>query len=395
MQYLKEKPQKYLLDGCKMLYYPDKLKDFMNGKRIMPITIDMGIHKSCNMRCVMCYGIFQKPSNDYIPTNSLLAIAEDCRKLDIKGVAIVGDGEPTMNKGLYQFVLALSKNNVASAVATNGLLLDNKKIDILVSNCSWLRFHVSGIRENYPIIHRKTTINDFYRLEKLIRYAVEHSKKATIGLQMVLIPDNFFDIIPFAKWAIELGVDYVQIKQFSDAGSGMPMHFDMNQYKSAENMLKEAEMLSNNKTKIIIKWKALKDSQDITMSKKWDYDRCIDLPFLFQISGNGKCYPCGYLFNNDLFNNDEYCYGDITKERLYDIINSEKYWKIIDKIKNIDMINLCEGQCRHSCGNQFIDRFIKSYNKTKDVEKSLIDLCGSKEQYNLLKNNPPLHIEFI
>jgi len=388
MQYLREKPQKYLLDGCKMLFYPDKLEDFMNGKRISPVSIDMGIHKGCQIFCKFCYGIFQNKSADYIPTNSLLNIAEDCRKLGIKSIAIVGDGEPTLNKGLYPFVSALSENGIASAVATNGLLLDNSKIDILTNNCSWVRFNVSGIRENYPVIHGKTTLKDFYRLEKLIKYAVEHSKKATIGLQMVLIPDNFFDIIPFARWAVELGVDYAQIKQFSDAGKGMPMHFDMEQYKSVESLLKEAERLSNDKTKIKIKWKALEDSQNITLYNKWDYDNCIDLPFLFQISGNGKCYPCGYLFNNE-----EYCYGDITKERLYDIINSEKYWNIIEKIRNMPLKELCFGQCRHCSGNQFMDRFTKAYKG--NVKETLIELCGSKEQYQLWIDNPPEHIQFL
>jgi len=388
MEYLKSSPQKYLMDGCKLLWYQDKLSDWINGERIVPISVDIGIHKGCNIRCLFCYGLFQKKSAEYIPTHHLLRFAEDCGNVGIKGVAIIGDGEPTLNRGLYPFVCALSDNNVKSAVATNGLLLDSRKIDILVDNCSWLRFNVSAIEDKYPIIHQGAKITDFRRLEKLLEHTVSHKKDCTIGLQMVLIPECFDQIIPFVSWAVKLGVDYAQIKQFSDAGEGMPMHFDMKEYDKVKELLKTAENMTTDKTKIKIKWKAMEDAKNIKLLKQWDFDNCVDLPFLFQISGDGKCYPCGYLFNNE-----EYCYGDITKESLIEILESDKYWNIIDKIKNKVLIELCEGQCRHTCSNQFMDRFVKTYKgNTKDT---LIELCGSKEQYQILIDNSPEHLEFV
>lgn len=386
--YLTQQPQKYLMDGCKLLWYRDRLNQWVKGNRIMPITVDMGIHKGCNIKCIYCYGVYQKPSSDYIPTDRLLQFAKDCKDCNIKGVAIVGDGEPTMNKGLYPFVEALTDNSVASAVATNGLLLDNQKIDILTRNCSWVRFNVSAIENKYPEIHKGTTIVDFKRLEKLIEYAVEHKEDCTIGLQMVLIPDCLDQIVPFAKWAVRLGVDYAQIKQFSDAGSGMPIHFDMKVYDEAKLLLRQAELLSTNQTKIKVKWKALEDSKNITTSSQWDFHRCLDLPFLFQISGNGKCYPCGYLFNQE-----KYCYGSVIDDTLKNILQSDRYWDIIRTIAETPLIELCTGQCRHCQSNQFIDRFMKIYNG--DTDKTLTELCKSQEQYDRLLSNPPEHLEFI
>ena len=119
MDYLQEAPKKYLMDACKMAWYPEKLQAFMDGERILPVTLDVAIHKSCNMRCIFCYGEYQKPSTEYIPTDRLLALAEDAGQLGVKGIAIIGDGENTMNKGLYQFVEALTDNGVESAYADN------------------------------------------------------------------------------------------------------------------------------------------------------------------------------------------------------------------------------------------------------------------------------------
>lgn len=380
--------EKYMLDGNKLFWYPERLQNWLDGKRIMPITIDIGIHKGCNIACIFCYGFFQKKSKEFIPIHTLLQLAKDAKKCDIKGIAIVGDGEPTLNMGLYPFVQALTDNNVASAVATNGLLLHSRKIDILIKNCSWIRFNVSAVYERYSDIHKGADIKDFYRLERLIRYAVEHKKKCTIGIQMVLIPQCFDQIIPFAKWAIELGVNYAQIKQFSDPGADIPIEVDLAKYKDAEKLLKEAEGLSNNTTQIKIKWKALKDSRNISMNKKWDFDRCLDLPFLFQISGNGKCYPCGYLFNSE-----KYCYGDLRENSLYKILNSDRYWAVIKEIANTPMEKLCTGQCRHCSSLQFIDRLVKIYRG--NLKQSLIELCGSKEQYDKLMDNKVAHLEFV
>lgn len=388
MKYLREPPKKYIFDGCKLFWSEDKLQDFVDGKRMMPSTIDMGIHKGCNMRCTFCYGTYQKPSKEYIPEEKLLQIADDAGTCGIKGIAIIGDGEPTLNPGLYPFVERLTARGVESAVATNGLLLDDEKTEILTKNCTWLRFNISAVEDKYEKIHKTVPSGSFEKIKRIIEYAVKHKGGCTIGLQMVLIPEAFDQVLPLAHLGVELGVDYVQVKQFSDAGTGMPMHFDMHRYDEITENLRQAESLTNEKTQIIIKWHALEESKKITMDKTWSFDRCVDLPFLFQISGNGKCYPCGYMFNKD-----EYCYGDLQKQSLYDILHSERYWGVIEKIARIPVEKLCNGQCRHSCSNEFMDKFFKA-NKNS-VRDSLIELAGGVEQYQKLKDNPPEHLSFI
>lgn len=388
ISYLREPPKRFLFDGCKLFYYESKLQDFLSGKRLTPVTVDMGIHKGCNMRCTFCYGTYQKPSKDYIPTVKLLEVADDAAWLGIKGIAIIGDGEPTLNPGLYPFVEALTARGVESAVATNGLLLDDEKTCILTRNCTWLRFNISAVGEKYAKIHKGVPKGSFEKLKKTIQHAVTYRDRCTIGLQMVLVPEAFDQVVPLAKLGVELGVDYVQVKQFSDAGTGMPMHFDMNRYDEITESLKEAEALENDTTKIIIKWHALEESKKITMEKKWSFDRCVDLPFLFQISGNGKCYPCGYMFNKE-----PYCYGDLMEQSLFQILNSDHYWNVVDKVADTPLDKLCNGQCRHSCSNEFMGKFLKVCNK--GAKDALIKMAGSKEQYTRLKRNPPEHLSFI
>ena len=377
---------KYLMDGCKMLWNQDRLQAFLDGKRIMPVTIDMGIHKGCNIHCAYCYGVKQHKSHKSILPSRLLVMADDAKAAGIKSVAVIGDGEPTMNRGLYPFVRRLKANGVACAVATNGLLLNENQIEDLTSSCTWLRFNISGVAKYDRIMGSR--LNSLQKFERIVKYAVEHKHDCTIGLQSVLIPDGFSEIVPLAQKAIEWGVDYLVIKQFSDGGDGMPMHFDMDEYKKAQADLKLAEEMSTDKTQIIVKWAAMCDSIDITKHKKWDFDKCIDPPFLFQISGDGGCYPCGFLFGEA-----DYCYGNINEQNLIDILNSDRYWSVIKKVAETPLEKLCTGQCRHSEGLKFMDKLTKAYKG--DLQEALAAVCGGKEKYDTIMANPPAHLEFL
>jgi MoaA/NifB/PqqE/SkfB family radical SAM enzyme len=374
------------MDGCKMIYNQQRLQSFLDGDRIMPVTIDMGIHKSCNIKCAYCYGIKQGKSPEYIREDRLKLLAEDACKAGIRSIAIVGDGEPTMNKGLYSFVEALHEKSIDCAVATNGLLIKKNEMDILTKCCTWLRFNISGVDKYDKIMGAPK--DSLYELEDRVKAAVANKQGCTIGLQAVLIPEGFSEIIPLAEKALEWGVDYLVIKQFSDGGEGMPIHFDMDEYQKAVKDLKYIESLSTDKIQIIIKWKAMCDSANITKNKKWEFDSCIDLPFLFQISGDGGCYPCGYLFGNK-----EYCYGNVNEERLINILNSEKYWNMIKKVAETPLEKLCTGQCRHMEGLKFLNKLTKIYRG--NLESSLIEMCGGFINYKQIMNNPPEHINFL
>lgn len=374
------------MDGCKLLWHQDRLQEFLDGKRIMPITIDMGIHKSCNIHCKYCYGVKQIPSAKYIPVDRLMMLAEDAHKAQVRSIAVIGDGEPTMNRGLYPFVKELKRLGVDCSVGTNGLLLDDEKIDTLTSSCTWVRYNISGVDKYDEIMGARK--GSFYTFEKVVKESVRNKKECTIGLQVVLIPEGFTEIIPLARKAVEWGVDYLVIKQFSDAGEGMPMHFDMDDYAKVVELLKTAEKMSTDRTKIIAKWQAMEDSKNITKYNKWDYDRCIDPPFLFQISGNGDCAPCGFLFNNP-----DYCYGNVCTERLFDILNSERYWGVIEKLKNTPVQNICKQQCRHTPGLRFLHKLNGVYQG--NLQDALAQMYGGIRKYQKVLNNRPEHLNFF
>ncbi len=339
------------LDSNKLQWHmPRILKHYVHGKRIAPVMIDAGITKVCNIKCEFCYGIHQKMTGTMIPRDALLRLFEEAPKVGIKAIAIVGDGEPTLNPALVDAIKAGKDSGLDMAVATNGVRMPDNMIADLVDRLVWLRFNLSAVGDNYAVVHgapvwEKVKAN----IERAVRYRNVSGSKCTIGLQMVLTENAFKSVLEEAQFAIDAGVDYFVIKQCSDPKNDrmvVPLQewFDK---PGVVKVLKDAEAMSTPKTRIIVKFAA------IASRIRRPYDHCLDVPLLFQMSGDGKCYPCGYLFGDE-----RYCYGDITKQSIGEILASEHYWSVIEYMKTkFDVHKDCAGHCRHQSTNEFMHNF--------------------------------------
>lgn len=352
------KIDKWRLDDCKLVWHMDRIhKHYVLGKRIMPILIDIGITKLCNIRCEYCYGLFQKMTGEMIPADKLIQLFQDAPKIGVKAIAIIGDGEPTLHPALYDAILAGAEGGLDMGMATNGVKIDDDQMITLLNNLVWLRFTVSAVGDGYEIVHGKPYWDIVRKnIERAVRIKKRLNLPVTIGLQMVLTPNAFKYVIDEAKFAVAAGVDYFVIKQYSDPQCDKMPSVVAGWYDTTEvqDTLHQAERLSTFGTRIIVKYQA------IEWTKKRPYDRCADVPLLFQISGDGKCYPCGYLFGDE-----RYCYGDLKKQTLGKILESEHYWEIVNYMQTkFDVHKDCAGACRHNATNRFVNEFI---NRTEHI----------------------------
>jgi hypothetical protein len=80
-------------------------------------------------------------------------------------------------------------------------------------------------------------------------------------------------------------------------------------------------MMSNEKTKIIIKWDKIKNKG------KPSYNRFYGPQFLLQISGSGLGAPSGMFFNARY---SKLHIGNFAEERFIDIFKSDRYWRVMD-----------------------------------------------------------------
>lgn len=328
------KEGKLILDSHKLPFHFDRVEAWENGEKIPPVTVDMALTRACSAMCSFCYAIMQEPQERRsIKEQDALNLLDDFSEIGVKGVSLISDGESTLSKAYVPFVQHAAELGISVANATNGWEWEPDKIDEVLPHMTWIRFTVAaGTPEGYSRIMFKGPEHThvFDRAMSHIKYAVDSKKKnnlkCTLGIQMVLMPEFKDEIIPFAKLAVDLGVDYGVIKHCSDDEYGS-LGVDYDKYEGMYKLLEEAESMSTDDTKIIVKWEKIKDKG------KPSYKRFYGPQFLLQISGSGLIAPSGMFFNARY---SKFHMGNFTEERFIDIYNSDRYSRTMNYLASPD-----------------------------------------------------------
>ncbi len=323
-----QRQEKYILDGSKVLWHQDRLKQWNFGKgRVAPITIDCALTTKCSYRCVYCYGKMQCINqSDNMDWETIAGFLDDASEIGVKAISFVSDGESTCNPHLKDAIIRGKKNGMDMALGTNGFLLKDEELPDILRCLTYLRFNISaGDRDRYAYIHGCQPAC-YDKVCETIRRAVsikrEERLAVTLGMQMVLMPEFADQIIPLTKLGKELGVDYLVIKHCSDDEDGT-LGVDYSKYDGLAGLLEEAESYSDGDYQVTAKW-----SKIMSHGEK-RYCKCFGAPFILQMSGTGLVAPCGMFFNDKY---KKYHIGNIKETRFKDLFNSDRYWEVMDSI---------------------------------------------------------------
>lgn len=372
---------RFLMDSHKLLWHPDRVAEWRRGKRIVPIHIDVGLSKGCNIRCHYCFGhlqgnLYEEGRDVYFPREPLLDYVRSAGEVGVRSMAFVGEAEPTLNPALDEAIVEGSRAGVDIALATNGILFVPSRENL--SHLTWLRFNISAASpESYQRLHRS---KDFDKAVDSIAQSVEvkerYGLETTVGMQMVLTPKNFPEAVPLTKLGRKLGVDYFVIKQCSDTLTSALGVFDKleDARKAYKPVLEEAESLGTPDYDVIVKWSKI-------LGTEQSYDNCLGVPFLLYSSGDGKIFPCGMFFLEKYW--DKFLMGDLTKQSFRDIITSERYWEVVERVRDMGT-----GGCYAGCRTHAINEFLWDY-----VHKTPKEVRELKKD---IKSKPvPPHVNFI
>lgn len=364
-----------ILDGTKLQWHQDRLRDWRMGRRIAPITIDMALTRACNYGCHFCYAMLQENDRKVITSQVIRDFIDDCAEIGVRGISLVSDGESTVSPVFVEAVQYGASKGLSMAVGTNAFVLTEPKLADILPYLTYLRVNISageakryaeimGVKERY-----------FYRVCQNIRdmaaFKKKHGLSVTIGMQMVLMPDYADQVLPLARLGKELRPDYLVIKHCSDNEDG-DLGVDYSGYEALEGLLREAEALSDDEYKVVVKW------SKIAAGDKRSYQRCYGAPFMLQISGSGLIAPCGMLFNERY---KRFHIGNICETRFKDIFNSDAYWDVMSYLgsSDFDAQKMCGTLCLQHKVNEALDQHVKGY--------TTLPLPTGIE--------PPKHINFI
>lgn len=359
MSVAEEVAERLILDGTKLAWHEDRVRAWERGERIAPITIDMALTRACDATCSFCYAMLQESSErKYLDKQVMDRFLNDCAEIGVKAISLVSDGESVLSP-TYEFTVQRGYElGINMASGTNGWKLDYARLEQVLPFLTYIRFNVSGgTPERYAEImfNNPKRTDVFDNAMDNIRAAVDIKRRfglnVTIGTQMVLMPQDADQIIPFAALSLDLGVDYGIIKHCSDDEKGS-LGVDYSKYPALYPALRQAESMGTERTQIHIKWSKIGEGA------KRSYARCYGPPFLLQISGSGLVAPCGMLFNSRY---SKFWIGNIVDEGFKSIWQSERYWDVMRYLggEHFDARWMCGALCLQHRVNDSLDRHVK------------------------------------
>ncbi|HHT9135574.1 MAG TPA: SPASM domain-containing protein, partial [Candidatus Avalokitesvara rifleensis] len=217
-----------------------------------------------------------------------------------------------------------------------------------LGSLDWIKISLdSGTPETHAKIHRSHP-KDFDRILSNIAYAVKLKKErnysCTIGIQLLLLPDNAQEVELLAKKSKELGVDYLVVKPYSQHPFSQNVKYSAVHYNN-HNHLKELPRKYNNENFSLIIRQHTMDKHD----KGRSYRHCYGIPFMTYIDTEGIVWACKDYIGDQRFN-----LGSITKRHVSEIFNSPETKKFYRWVSEELDVTQCRSNCRLDEANRLL-----------------------------------------
>lgn len=343
-------PQEYdfRIDTHKLIFHPDRVAEWMKGKSVCPIYLEIAPVGACNHRCIFCAVDYLGYNRRILDLEIFKQTLKDASVLGVRSIMFAGEGEPLIHKDICEIVKFTKALGIDTAITTNGVLFTKEKSLQLLKYLSWIRISLNaGKSKTYAKVHR-TNEGDFYKVLNNIKEAVriknKYKYKATIGVQLLLIPENKEEVFTLAKILKETGVDYFSVKPYSQHPLSVCRISSDFKYTDLMSLGKKLMKMQTSRFKIIFR--------DLTMERlaiSKEYKRCLGLPFWAYIDSRGDVYSCSAFLGKKGF-----CYGNIYNESFSDIINGKRRKVIIDKISLRMDVKKCRLACRLDKINSYL-----------------------------------------
>jgi len=346
--------QAMTLDGSNVGYHRERVEAWERGERIAPIFMDIAWTRKCQAACHFCYAQAQASEGGEITRENAMDFLEDAAEIGVLAANYISDGESTMVPWYAEAVEKATDLGIAIGAGTNGISLSQNTLERILPRLMSLRVNFSaGEKKRYAeIMGLKQAVYDVVigNIRNAVKLVRDNKWPCIVNMNLVCDPKDADQLLPFARLATELGVHYAIIKHCAVDTDGV-LEVDYKGYGKIDETLRECEALSDETTKIVVKWNKLKH-QGIRQ-----YSRCFGPPFALQMSGNGLIAPCGPLFNEKY---RAFHVGNITTQRFKDMFHSERYWEVMRYLASdeFDPRKRCPSDCMQNLTNDWLYRYL-------------------------------------
>lgn len=345
------------LDGSNIGHHRERVEAWARGEKVAPIFMDVAWTRRCQAACYFCAAQTQASEGGVITREHALSFLEDAAELGVLAMNYISDGESTMVPWYAESVERATDLGMQIGAGTNGISTTKPVLERILPRLASFRVNFSaGEKKRYAeIMGLKQAVYDIVigNIRTAVQLVRDNKWQCVTNMNLVCDPDQSDQLLPFARLAKDLGVHYAIIKHcWVDTHMDGLLKVDYKGYGRIEETLKECEALSDDTTKIVVKWNKLKHQGER------QYSRCFGPPFALQMSGNGLIAPCGPLFNEKF---RAFHVGNITQQRFRDIFHSERYWEVMRYIASdeFDPRKRCPSDCMQNLTNDWLYRYLE------------------------------------
>ena len=334
------------MDSHKLMYHPQRVADWLNGKTIYPIEMEVGLSGACNHRCIFCAVDYMEYKPRLLGANVYLKNLKLMGKLGLKSIIYAGEGEPLTHPDAPDIFNQTKENGIDAAMSTNGVLFTKEKAAACMAALTWIRVSIAGATDKtYEAIHQ-CKAGDLGRVLRNLEDAVAIKKKqrlhTTLGAQLLLLPENKDEVVPLAKILREIGFDYFTVKPFSQhPSSKAKLSVD---YSEAEEIGKELREYQTEDFKIYFRSRSI---ENLAIDKP--YSKCEGVHFMTYMDAAGDVFPCIVFMGQD-----EFVYGNIYENTFTEIWESERAKRIRDRFNDAFIHKNCRKTCRLDEINKYL-----------------------------------------
>ncbi|TBR15798.1 radical SAM protein [bacterium] len=306
-----------------------------------PVHLQVEISKTCNLRCKMCEYALQKSKGSFMGI-------DDFRKClnkfpHIHSLDLTGIGEPLCNPDFVKIVKFALGKGVRVEFTSNGNLLTESFMDAFIdTGVDSISFSVdAATKDTYENIRLG---GDFNRLRDNLtlfsrKVLQAGRKKPELHLNYTVSKENIHEVPLFIGFARDTGIKKVFYRDLITFGSGN--YSDSDKISKLDNKflseIKESTLSQARKYGIAV---IFCDSFSADNTK----NKLCYRPWLSSfVDVSGNFYPCCHVLqrNTDM---SSFSLGNMFKDKLADIWNSEKYQSLRKGIKEPKVVPyLCKG----------------------------------------------------
>lgn len=185
-----------------------------------PLVVELDPTAVCDLQCPGCISEDIIATGNSFSSKRLLELAKELKESGVKGVILIGGGEPLSHPTSGEMIEYFGKNDIAVGITTNGTFID-RYIDPIAKYSHWTRVSIDAVTEETfgKLRPSKTNGNKFWHIIENMKKLAK-IKKGKLGFSYLIrsktegfgVVENIDEIYDAAVLAKEIGCDYFEIK---------------------------------------------------------------------------------------------------------------------------------------------------------------------------------------